>query len=89
MQRPPEPAYALEEATTWDPERDGRPRPAVQRTHEGPPPPQVTPPTGASVWRPVLIKQISGILGQILRAQFVFKSWKEIHHCETTLKVKS
>lgn len=36
-----------------------------------------------------VIRQISGILGQILRAKLAFKSWKEIYHCETTLQVKS
>lgn len=50
---------------------------------------QLLPWLGAPGCGPGVMRQISGILGQILRAKFVFKSWKEIYHCETTLQVKS
>lgn len=35
------------------------------------------------------MRQINEILGQIPGLPLVFKSWKEINHCEPTLKLKS
>lgn len=82
------PVYAVEKATTWGTERDRRAVTSRIMTHEGHPPPQVTSLTGAIYYRPTLMRQISGILGQIPGVTFVFKSWKEIHHVKQLSKRK-
>lgn len=51
--------------------------------------PKLLSPLGALRCGPGVRRQISGISGQILRAKVVSKTWKEIYHCETALKVKS
>lgn len=76
-------SLCMEEATTQGPEGL---RPAEQQTHEGP----TFPPLLGAPWcRPIVTRQISEVLGEILRAQFVLKTWKEIYHGEMALKATS
>lgn len=61
-----------------------------QHTHERPTFPTTwLPSLGGPGCGPGVMRQSRGILRQILRAKLFFKSWKEIYHCETTLRVKS
>lgn len=85
MQGPPGPTYILEEGTHWSSAKERR----AETSRSADPWGIHLPPLEAPGYGPIVIKHISGILRQIPRAKFVFKSWKEMYHCETTLKVKS